>query len=158
MGCLPGQHGLRPAREFRRARPEPHVPGAHLGVYFSRVYRLCRLYLRANRHYHIAHPELGLENSTTVLVVWTNLVAGVMAAGYHFLDGHWSWSVPPAGPAVIFREFCVCLYLAAGLASLFVYLRPELEGFVLMLGIVISVWQGVLFWIAKPGVEQVEDD
>ena len=30
----------------------------------------------ANRHYHLMHPELHLEESTTVLVVWTTLLAG----------------------------------------------------------------------------------
>ncbi len=39
----------------------------------------------ANRHYHIIHPELHLEESTTVLVVWTTLVAGVTGTGWHFL-------------------------------------------------------------------------
>jgi len=33
----------------------------------------------ANRHYHIDHPDLHLESSTTVLVVWGTLVAGVSA-------------------------------------------------------------------------------
>lgn len=39
----------------------------------------------ANRHYHIMHPELHLEDSSTVLIVWTTLVAGVTATGWHFL-------------------------------------------------------------------------
>ena len=39
----------------------------------------------ANRHYHLTHPDLHLEGSTTVLVVWATLVAGVLAAGWHFL-------------------------------------------------------------------------
>jgi hypothetical protein len=43
-------------------------------------------FIRAsNRHYHLIHPELNLENSTTVLIVWTTLVAGVSALGFHFL-------------------------------------------------------------------------
>ena len=39
----------------------------------------------ANRQYHLIHPELHLESSTTVLIVWTTLVAGVTGAGWHFL-------------------------------------------------------------------------
>jgi hypothetical protein len=39
----------------------------------------------ANRHYHLIHPELHLENNPLVLIVWTTLVAGVSAAGWHFL-------------------------------------------------------------------------
>jgi len=39
----------------------------------------------ANRHYHITHPELNLDVSTPVLVVWTTIVAGVNAVGWHFL-------------------------------------------------------------------------
>ena len=43
-------------------------------------------FIRAsNRHYHLIHPELNLENSTTVLIVWTTLVAGASAIGFHFL-------------------------------------------------------------------------
>src|SRR4030042_6702163 len=34
----------------------------------------------ANRHYHLIHPEQHLEASTSVLVVWTTLVAGVTGA------------------------------------------------------------------------------
>ncbi len=34
-------------------------------------------FIRAsNRHYHLIHPELNLQNSTTVLIVWTTLVSG----------------------------------------------------------------------------------
>ena len=43
-------------------------------------------FMRAsNRHYHLIHPELNLENSTTVLLVWTTLVAGLNSIGFHFL-------------------------------------------------------------------------
>ena len=49
----------------------------------------------ANRHYHIIHPELHLENSSTVLIVWATLVAGVTGAGWHFLG----WSLVLLGSA-----------------------------------------------------------
>jgi hypothetical protein len=105
----------------------------------------------ANRHYHLIHPELHLENSTTVLVVWTTLVAGVTAAGWHFLG----WALVLIGSAGwtsgrLPRVLCV-LYLVGGIASLFVYVFPNLEGFATSLGMVWGVWQGILLWKAEPG-------
>ena len=100
----------------------------------------------ANRHYHLIHPELHLENSSTVLIVWTTLVAGVTGAGWHFLG----WSLLLIGSAgwttnMLPRVLSV-LYLVGGLVSLFVYLSPDMEGLAGMLGIVISIWQGLLLW------------
>lgn len=61
-------------------------------------------FIRAsNRHYHLIHPELNLENSTTLLIVWTTLVAGMNAIGFHFLGwmfvllGSASWTSQPCG-------------------------------------------------------------
>ena len=98
----------------------------------------------ANRHYHIIHPELHLETSTTVLVVWTTIVAGITAAGWHFLG----WALVLIGSAGwtsgrLPRTLCV-LYVVGGVASLFVYVFPDLEGFAAMLGVVWAVWQGIL--------------
>jgi hypothetical protein len=42
------------------------------------------------------------------------------------------------------------LYLVAGAAALFAYLPPDLEGFVVMLGVVLSIWQAILLWKAEP--------
>lgn len=42
------------------------------------------------------------------------------------------------------------LYIAMGVDFLFVYLFPVNEGLATMLGVVISIWQGVLFLKAKP--------
>ncbi|MFN2233639.1 MAG: hypothetical protein ACK2U1_05385, partial [Anaerolineales bacterium] len=40
-------------------------------------------FIRAsNRHYHLTYPELNLENSTTVLIVWTTLAAGMNSIGF----------------------------------------------------------------------------
>ncbi len=104
-------------------------------------------FIRAsNRHYHLIHPELHLENSTTVLIVWTTLVTGVNAIGFHFLGwvfvllGSASWT------SRIFPRSLTVLFILAGVPSLFVYLVPELEGFVLLLGTIIGVWQGILLW------------
>lgn len=104
----------------------------------------------ANRHYHLIHPELHLENSTTVLIVWTTLVAGVTGAGWHFLG----WSLLLIGSAgwttnLLPRVLSV-LYLVGGIVSLFVYLLPDMEGTAGMLGIVISIWQGLLLWKSGP--------
>lgn len=43
----------------------------------------------ANRQYHLVHPDLHLESSTIVLVVWATLVAGMSAAAWHFFG--WTW-------------------------------------------------------------------
>jgi hypothetical protein len=111
----------------------------------------------ANRHYHLMHPELHLEESTTVLVVWTTLVAGVTATGWHFLgwsfmllgSAGWTTRYLPRGLSV--------LYLVAGMASLFVYLLPEMEGNVVVLGVVASIWQGILLWKTEPGETQAPE-
>jgi hypothetical protein len=100
----------------------------------------------ANRQYHLTHPELHLENSSTVLIVWATLVAGVTGAGWHFLG----WSFLLIGSAgwttnLLPRVLSV-LYWVGGIVSLFVYLLPDMEGSAAMLGVVISIWQGLLLW------------
>ncbi len=100
----------------------------------------------ANRQYHLIHPELHLEQSQTILIVWTTLVTGVTGAGWHFLGwallliGSAGWTSGQLPPAL------TVLNLVGGVVSLFVYLLPELEGLAGMLVIVISIWQGVLLW------------
>ena len=110
---------------------------AFIGVAFIRS---------ANRHYHLMHPELHLESSTAVLVVWTTLVAGVIAAAWHFLG--WVWLlIGSAGWTSRGLPRVLCgLYLLAGIVSLFVYQLPDLEGAAVALGVVVSIWQGVLLW------------
>ena len=49
------------------------------------------------------------------------------------------------------------LYLVGGTVSLFVYLLPDIEGTAVALGIVVSVWQGVLLWQAEPGETKVPE-
>jgi hypothetical protein len=104
-------------------------------------------FIRAsNRHYHLIHPELNLENSATVLIVWMTLVAGMNAIGFHFLG----WAFMLLGSAGWtsrhFPRLLNVFYFLAGAASLFVYLFPDLEGFVLLLGTIIYIWQGILLW------------
>jgi len=105
----------------------------------------------ANRQYHLIHPELQLETSTPVLVVWTTIVAGVTAAGWHFLG----WALVMIGSAGwvsgrLPRPLCV-LYLAGAAASLFVYVFPNLEGAAAILAVIWGVWQGILLWKGAPG-------
>lgn len=104
-------------------------------------------FIRAsNRHYHLAHPELHLEGSVTVLMVWATLVAGMSALGFHFLG----WAFVLLGSASRASRFfprpLTGLYFLAGVPALFVYRFPDLEGLVLLLGMIISIWQGVLLW------------
>ena len=102
----------------------------------------------ANRHYHLIHPELHLEMSSTVLIVWTTLVAGVTGAGWHLLG----WALVLVGSAGwtsgLLPRLLSVLYLVAGTISMFVYLLPESEGNAALLGVVISIWQGILLWKA----------
>ena len=120
---------------------------ALLAAVLSAVGMAAVAFIRAsNRHYHLIHPELNLENSTTVLIVWATLVAGMNAVGFHFLG----WTFVLLGSASwtsrIFPRLLTVLYFLAGVSSLFVYLFSELEGFVLLLGIIIGIWQGILLW------------
>lgn len=110
----------------------------------------------SNRHYHLLHPELQLEGSTTVLVVWTTLVAGLTATGWHFLG----WAMILVGSAGwssrrLPRIMCV-LYWLLGAVSLFVYLLPENEGLAILLGVAISLWQGILLW--RDGAREMQEN
>jgi hypothetical protein len=104
----------------------------------------------ANRHYHLLHPELHLENSRDVLVVWTTLVAGLTNAAWHFLG----WTLVLIGLAGWTSRYLPrllsALYLGAGVISLFVYLFPGSEGNAALLSVVVIVWQGILLWKIEP--------
>lgn len=110
----------------------------------------------ANRQYHLLHPELHLENSTTVLIVWGTLVAGLTGAAWHFLG----WAFTLIGSAgwtsrYIPRPLSI-LYFAAGITSLslFVYVQPAHEGMASMLSVIVIIWQGILLWKAEPEEKQ----
>jgi hypothetical protein len=118
---------------------------ALLAAVLSAVGMAAIAFIRAsNRHYHLLHPELNLENSTTVLIVWTTLVAGMSSLGFHFLG----WTFVLLGSAGwtsrLFPRVLNVLYFLAGIAGLFVYLFQGLEGLVLLLGTIIGIWQGIL--------------
>ena len=120
---------------------------ALLAAVLSAVGMAAVAFIRAsNRHYHLMHPELNLEDSTTVLIVWTTLVAGVNAIGFHFLG----WAFVLLGSASwtsrLFPRLLNGFYFLAGVSSLFVYRFSELEGLVLLLGMIIGIWQGILLW------------
>jgi hypothetical protein len=111
----------------------------------------------ANRHYHLIHPELHLENSSTVLIVWTTLVAGMTGAGWHFLG----WALVLIGSAGwtsrSLPRLLNVLYLLAGITSRFVYLLPSNEGGAMILSAVVSVWQGILLWKGEPKETQAPE-
>jgi hypothetical protein len=111
----------------------------------------------ANRDYHLNHPELHLEASTTVLIVWTTLVAGMIGAAWHFLGWAWILTGSAGWTSRSLPQGLSVLYLVAGTGSLFVYVLPDLEGAVGALGVVLSIWQGILLWKAGPGETQVPE-
>ena len=104
----------------------------------------------ANRQYHLLHPDLHLEDSLPVLIVWGTLVAGLTGAGFHFLG----WTLTLIGSvgwtSRQLPRLLGVLYLAAGVTALFVYLLPGNEGLVGALSIIICIWQGILLWKAEP--------
>jgi hypothetical protein len=115
-------------------------------VFSAGMFVTAALFRSTNRHYHMIHPELNLEMSSTVLIVWTTLVGGVIATAWHFLG----WSLVLLGSAGwasgrLPRGLSM-LYWLVGTLSLFVYLLPDMEGGVVLLGMVMSIWQGVLLW------------
>ena len=111
----------------------------------------------ANRQYLLMHPELSDGLSTTLLTAWSTIVTGVIATGWHVLG----WTLVLVGSAGwasrrLPRGLSV-LYLAAGAGSLFVYVLPDMEGSVVALGVVVSIWQGIVLWKAEPGETQVPE-
>ena len=107
-------------------------------------------FIRAsNREYHILHPELHLEESVIVLTVWTTLLAGLTAAGWHFLGWAQIMIASSGWTSQRLPRVLSALYLVSGIASLFVYLFPVNEGFGILLSTIIFIWQGILFWNVK---------
>ena len=98
----------------------------------------------------IAQLHLGdLIFYALVLHCTYSFVAGVTAAGWHFLG----WAlvlIASTGwtSARLPRGLCL-LYLTAGIASLFIYVLPDLEGTAALLGVFWAIWQGVFLWKAE---------
>jgi len=108
----------------------------------------------ANRHYHLLHPDLHLETSTTVLVVWATLVAGVIGTAWHCLGWVWVLIGSAGWTSRRLPRGLSALYLAGGAMALFVYLLPDMEANAAALGVAISSWQGIVFWKAERGEMQ----
>lgn len=108
----------------------------------------------ANRHYHLMHPELHLENSLDVLVVWATLVTGLTNTAWHILG----WALVLIGSAGwtsrSLPRLLSGLYVAAGINSLFVYLIPGSEGTAGVLCVIVMLWQGILLWRTEPQASQ----
>lgn len=138
-------------RERMGERAPRQMTLALLTALLAAAVMVCVACLRStNRHYHLLHPELNLEHSTTVLTVWRTLVAGMTATGWHCLG----WSFLLLGSAgwtscLLSRGLSV-LYVVTGAASLFVYRLPDMEGMIIVLGVVASIWQGIFLWQKEP--------
>lgn len=108
-------------------------------------------FIRAsNRHYHLIYPDLHLEGNQTVLIVWTTLVAGVTGLGFHFLGWNFILLGSVGWSTLIFPRLLSGLYILTGVISLFAYLFRDGDLQSLLLIVIISIWQGILLWIAKP--------
>ena len=100
----------------------------------------------ANRYYHLAHPELQLQEMSTILIVWATLVAGLIGAAWQFLG--WTFVLIGAAGWVSQRlpRALSALYLAGGAAALAVLVFPGMEGFALVAALAICIWQGIVLW------------
>ena len=113
----------------------------------------------ANRHYHLTHPDLHLESSTTVLIVWATQVAGAIGAALHFQG----WALVLIGSAGwttkrLPRTLSV-LYLLTGALSLLVLLLPQMETNALAFMVILSIWQGFLLikgWSDNTQVSEIK--
>jgi hypothetical protein len=121
-----------------------------VAVLAAGMFVMAALFRSTNRHYHLMHPDLHLESSSIVLTVWTTLLAGVIATGWHFLG--WvlvllGWAGWTSGR---FPRVLSVLYWVVGAAGLIVYLLPETEMNIAVFAIALSIWQGILLWRAVP--------
>jgi hypothetical protein len=113
----------------------------------------------ANRHYHLTHPDLHLESSTTVLIVWATQVAGAIGAALHFHG----WALILIGSAGwtskrLPRTMSV-LYLLTGAMSLLVLLLPQMEANALAFIVILSIWQGFLLikdWSGNTQISEIK--
>ena len=105
-------------------------------------------FLRAsNRHYHLIHPELHLEDSSTVLTIWTTMVAGVSGLGFHFLGWNFVLLGSAGWTSRLFPRLLCVSYFLAGITAWFVYLSTDSDYSLVLPGTIISIWQGTLLWI-----------
>lgn len=123
---------------------------ALLSAFLSAGMMVAVAFIRSsNRQYHILHPELNLQDSIPVLLIWGTLITGLTSVGWHFLG--WAQILISSANYTLHQmpRLLSLLYFAAGIVSLFVYLFPVAEGLGMLLGMVISIWQGALLWKAN---------
>lgn len=141
-------------RQFLDKQSPQWMSLAFLTALLAAAAMICVALIRAsNRHYHLTHPELALEESVEILVVWTTLIAGIESTGWHFLG----WSLLLVGAAgwgsQVMPHLLSFLYWVSGVAALFVYLQSEMEGLAMMLILFLSLWQGILLWRAETNAQ-----
>lgn len=114
------------------------------------MFVLVALLRSSNRNYHLLHPELHLEESQTVLIVWTTLIAGVIATGWHFLGWVFILLGSAAWTSGRLPKALGVLYLLTGTLAVLMYMAPENEGGINLFGMIISIWQGILLLRTAP--------
>jgi hypothetical protein len=107
------------------------------------------IFRSTNRHYLGWHPEMDPTLSHTIFVAWITVVQGLISTGYHFLGwallllGSVGWTTRQ------FPRLLNVLYLVGGMVALFSYTVPgNLEGNVVLVGLIWSIWQGIFLWRA----------
>lgn len=104
----------------------------------------------SNRHYHLRHPELNLEHSASVLVVWTTMLAGLYTAALQFVG----WALALIGSAgwtsrLMPRPWSL-LCLVAAAASLLFFVSPIDQAPAVPLVLAVFLWQGVVLLMPTP--------
>jgi hypothetical protein len=100
----------------------------------------------SNRHYHDGHPELNLQQSTPVLVVWTTMLAGLYTAALQFLG----WALVLIGSAGwtsrrMPRPWSI-LCIIAGAASILFFIWPVEQSAAVPLTLAVLIWQAIVLW------------
>lgn len=104
-------------------------------------------FLRAsNRHYHLIHPELHLGDSSTVLTIWTTIVAGMSGLGFHFLGWNFVLLGSVGWTTRVFPRLLSAFYFLSGITAWFVYLSTDSDYSLVLPGTMIGIWQGILLW------------
>jgi uncharacterized membrane protein len=79
------------------------------------------------------------------------------AASWHFLG----WALVLVGSSGWtsgrLPHLLSALYVVTGISSLFVYLLPNADATAGALGVIVSIWQGILLWRTKPQETQAPE-
>jgi len=130
-----------------RGRMSVAVPVA---IAAAAVFLAVALIRAANREYHITHPELGLENNISVLVVWTTFITGLTGAGWHLLGWTWILTGWAGWSSRLLPRPLSLLYVLTGILSLSVYLQPNSDLGASLPGAVLALWQGIVLLSPPP--------